>query len=674
MRKFKTESKKLLDLMVNSIYTDHDIFLRELVSNASDSLDKLYLTSLKEGDSSVTRGELAIDISVDKDARAITITDNGIGMTKDELEKNLGTIAHSGTSEFKDATSDSATGDSEKDGSDDAPTDADIIGQFGVGFYSAFMVADKVVVESLAYGSDEPARWESNGLEGYTISDGSRKERGTDITLYLREDAKQTSAATTTGSTATDDDDVPDETTNYSSYLSEYTIRRLVTHYSDYIRYPIRMDVTKSRQLPKPDDAGDDWTPEYESYTENETLNSMVPIWTKKKSEVTDEEYAEFYKAHFNDGNDPLKVISMHAEGALSYDVLLFIPKEPPYDMYNSNFQRGLALYSSGVLIQDKCEDLLPEAFGFVRGVVDSPDLSLNISRELLQHDRQLRAIERKIEKKVAGELERMCRDERETYAEFFKKFGRSMKYSIYATFGQTKELLEDLLVFPTAKSDGQVKTLREYADEMPEGQSELYFAYGDSAERLAAGPGVRAVVNKGYDVIIAAEDVDEFCFTVIGVYDDKRLRNVDDEGLELATEEEQAAADKVAEENAELFKAMCEALDGKVENVLPSSKLTDEACCLTASGMTSIGMLKYFESLPAQATRDGDAAPKAELTLEVNPSHAVFEALAAAQEAGETDKVRDYSLILYNQARLAEGLKVDGADEFNRAVLALMG
>ena len=638
MRKFKTESKKLLDLMVNSIYTDKDIFLRELISNASDSLDKLYVTSLANGDSKITRGDLHIELAYDKDARTITVSDNGIGMTKDELDKNLGTIAHSGTLEFKDA-----------EGNDKNLDDVDIIGQFGVGFYSAFMVADKVEVSSRAYGSDEPGLWTSDGVEGYTVGDGTRLSRGTDVVLHLRANTEEN---------------------DYDHYLTEATLRRLVKHYSDYIRYPIGMDVTKSRAKPKPEDAGDDYVTEYENYTEHETLNSMVPIWTKKKSEVSDEEYNEFYRAHFNDRNDPARIISMHAEGTLSYDVLLFIPKEPPYDMYSKDFKKGLALYSNNVLIMEKCEELLPDCFGFVRGVVDSPDLNLNISRELLQHDHQLHVIARKIEKKVEGELEKMCEEDHEAYEDFFRKFGRTFKFGIYTTYGQQKELLQDLLIYRTAKGEN-METLASYVSSMPEGQEEIYYASGDSIEHLSQNAAVKAVVSKGYDVLLCDEDVDEFCLLTMGDYKDKKFRNVEDESLDLGTEEEKAAMEKVAEDNNPLFKAMCDALEGKVENVIPSSRLTDTACCLTASGAVSVGMLKYFEAVATG--KDKDDRPDVQLTLEINPNHPIFKTLKAAQDLGDEEKVKNYAVILYNQARLAEGLRLEDPAGYNEAVLALM-
>ena len=633
MRKFKTESKKLLDLMVNSIYTDKDIFLRELISNASDALDKLYLIALEKGDTSISRNDLRIDIAFDKEARTITITDNGIGMTKDEMEKNLGTIAHSGSLEFK--------ADEEKD------LDAvDIIGQFGVGFYSAFMVADRVEVISRAYGSDEAAKWESDGIEGYTIEDGQRDERGTDIILHVRPNADEA---------------------DYDHYLTESTLKRLVKHYSDYIRYPIGMDVEKSRQKPKPEDAGDDYKPEYERYIEHETLNSMVPIWTKKKSEVTDEEYNEFYKAHFNDRNDPLRVISMHAEGTLNYDVLLFVPQEPSQDLYSKDFKKGLALYSNNVLIMEKCEDLLPDCFGFVRGVVDSPDLNLNISREMLQHDRQLHTIERKIEKKIAGEFDKMCSDDREEYETFFKKFGHSFKFGIYSTFGAQKDLLQDLLLFHSAKEDKLV-TLAEYDEAEPEDQKEIYFAYGDKTEWLAQTPSVKAVVDRGYDVLLCSDAVDEFCLMTLGTYGSKEFRNVEDESLDLSDIEEKQEASQINEDNGDLFATMTAALDGEVTNVVPSTRLTDAACCITASGAVSLGMAKYFETLPNSQDR-----PKPTLVLEINPKHEIFETLKAAQEAGDEDKVKDYAVILYNQARLAEGLRLESPAAYNEAVLKLM-
>ncbi len=632
MRKFKTESKKLLDLMVNSIYTNKEIFLRELVSNASDSLDKLYLTSLEKSDNSITRGDLKIDIAVDKDARTITITDNGIGMTAEELEENLGVIAHSGSLDFKT--------DEEKD-----LEKVDIIGQFGVGFYSSFMVADRVEVISRAYGSETAAKWESDGVEGYTISEADRAERGTDIILHIREDESEP---------------------EYNRYLETYTIRNLIKRYSDYIRYPICMDVTKQREVEAPE-GDEDAEVKYEDYTENETLNSMIPIWTKKKSEVTDEEYNDFYKAQFHDSNDPLRVISLHAEGTVSYDALLFIPKEPPADLYSKEFKRGLALYSSNVMIMEQCEDLLPDSFGFVRGIVDSPDLNLNISREMLQHDRQLAAIERRIEKKVASELKKMAEDERDTYEEFYQKFGHAFKYSIYSSFGASKELLQDLLLFRSARDEKMV-TLKEYNEAAATDQNEIYYAFGDSIARMAASPSVKSVLDKGFDVLLCSDNIDEFCLMTLGMYNEKQFRNAADESLDLGSEEEKEEAKKIDEESGDLFETMADLLGEKVTKVVASSRLTDAACCVVADGPVSLGMEKYFSNMPTDETR-----PEAKHILELNPKHEVFNTLKAAQEAGDEDKVKKFTTILYSQALLAEGLDVADPEGYNEAVLSLL-
>lgn len=635
MRKFKTESKKLLDLMINSIYTNKEIFLRELVSNASDSLDKLYLSALQNGDNSISRSELKIEIAFDKDARTITISDNGIGMTKDELDKNLGTIAHSGSLEFKS---------DETEGLDEV----DIIGQFGVGFYSSFMVADKVTVVSKAYGSDEANSWTSDGVEGYTIAQAARDERGTDITLFLRENT----------------DDV-----NFDEYLNEYTLKRLIKRYSDYIRYPICMDVEKTRTLPKPDDAPDDYELETETYTENETLNSMVPIWTKKKSEVTDEEYKDFYQAQFHTSDEPLRVISMHAEGSISYDALLFIPTEAPMNLYSKDFKKGLALYSNNVMIMEKCEDLLPDCFGFVRGVVDSPDLNLNISREMLQQDRQLLAIERRIEKKVKQELEKLCEEDRDAYTSFFGKFGHALKFDIYSSYGAHKELLQDLLLFQSAKEDKPM-TLAEYVDSEEEEQESVYFASGDTVNKLAKSPSVTSVVNKGYDVLLCADNVDEFCLLSIGTYGSQEMRNVaSGEDLGLETDEEKEEVEKKREENSGLFEAMLGALPDDITKVTASSRLTDAACCIVADGPVSLGMEKYFATLPA----DDEERPQAKHALELNTEHPVFATLQAVHEAGDEDKLGQYANLLYNQARLAEGLEIVDSAAFNEAICSLM-
>ena len=638
MKKFKTESKRLLDLMINSIYTNKEIFLRELISNASDSLDKLYLRALSEGDKDISRDELEIGLAIDEDERTITISDNGIGMTAKELEKNLGTIAHSGSLEFKE----------DGDAAEHAD-EIDIIGQFGVGFYSAFMVADKVKVVSRAYGEEDAHVWESDGIEGYSISEGERSERGTSVILHIRPDSDS-------------------EDADFGGYLTTVRLRNLVKRYSDYIRYPIRMDLERRVELPKPEDAGEDWEPQYETRIERDTLNSMVPIWTRKKSEVTDEEYNEFYKLQFHDSADPLRVISLHAEGTINYDALLFIPKVAPMDLYSKDFKSGLALYSSNVMIMEQCEDLLPEAFRFVRGVVDSPDLNLNISREMLQHDRQLKAIERRIEKKIKAELADLRDNARDEYVDFFDKFGHSIKYSIYTSFGMKGDLLNDLLLFPSAVEEKPI-TLDEYNVAATEDQDCIYYAFGDNAERLAKTPSVRSVVDKGYDVLLCADNVDEFCFMTIRQYGEKEFKNVASSDLGFDDEDEQEKAEQINTDNVDLFTAMRDALDGQVEGVSAAKHLSEDiASCITALGPVSLGMEKYLSQLP-----DNGGAPESQHVLEINPKHPVFKTLQEAHEAGDEDKVASYTKILYGQAMLAEGLEMEDPAAFNAAVLALM-
>ena len=640
MRKFKTESKKLLDLMINSIYTNREIFLRELISNASDAVDKLYFRSLTDDTIQFSKDELGILISFDKDARTITVSDSGIGMTKDDLDRNLGTIAHSDSMAFK-MENDQVQGD-----------DVDIIGQFGVGFYSAFMVAKSVRVVSRAYGSEEAWSWESDGVEGYTVSAAERDGHGTDVILTLKDDTDEES---------------------FSTYLSEYGLKDLVKRYSNYVRYPIRMEVTKSRELPKPEDAGDDYTPQYESYQELETVNSMIPIWKRRKSEVSQEEYDEFYKTDFHDFADPVRTISIHAEGALSYDALLFVPSRAPFDLYSRDYQKGLALYSSNVLIMEKCEELLPDYYNFVRGVVDSQDLTLNISRETLQHNSQLRAIAQKIEKKITSDLENMRDNDREGYETFFENFGRGLKYGIYSSYGARKDTLADLLLFYSAKQDKLV-TLAEYVESMADGQESLYYAVGDSIDRLTKMPIVKTVLAKGYDVLLCTQDVDEFCFTAMRDYgaDEngegaKELKNVAGGDLGLASEEEKTEAEEVTKENDDLFKALKDALGDQVTKVAVSARLTDEPACITTEGPVSLEMEKILAQGP-----DGDDV-KSQRVLEVNAKHPVFEVLKEAQASGDADKVKLYADLLYNQALLVEGMPIEDPVAFANAVAKLM-
>ena len=674
MRKFKTESKKLLDLMINSIYTNKEIFLRELVSNASDAVDKLNFKSLQDSSVKLDQGDLAIRVSFDKDARTITISDNGIGMTADELEKNLGTIAHSGSEEFK-------TENAEQQGSD-----VDIIGQFGVGFYSAFMVAKHVKVVSRAYGEDEAHVWESDGLEGYTIEPGERAEHGTDIILTLRDNVAGKDG---------------EEGEDYDKYLSEWQLKSLIQQYSNYVRYPIQMMVTKSRQKPKPEDAGDDYKPEYEEYQELETVNSMTPIWKKRQSDVDQKDYNEFFKSSFHEYDNPARTISFHAEGALEYDALLFIPGRAPFDLYSKDYQKGLALYSSNVLIMEKCADLLPDYYNFVRGVVDSADVSLNISRETLQQNRQLKAISKRIEKKITADLEDMRDNDREAYEKFFENFGRGLKYGIYSSYGMKADELADLLLFWSAKEQKMI-TLAEYAKNMPDGQKAIYYAAGDSRDRLAKMPVVTGVLGRGYDVLLLTQDVDEFTFQAMReyvakdmpkVYEDDaareaaekavadgaepetedrhlELKNVATGDLDLATEDEKKDAEEATKENEDLFNAMKDALGDKIEKVAVSSRLTDAPACITTEGPLSLEMEKVLQKGP-EGTPEG--MPKSQRVLELNAKHPVFAKLQDAQKAGESDRVAKYAGLLYDQALLVEGILPEDPVAFASAVCDLM-
>ena len=658
MKQFKTESKKLLDLMINSIYTNKEIFLRELISNASDALDKLSFEAIKNPDLGVDQSTLAIRLSFDKEARSVTVSDNGIGMTKAELDENLGTIAHSGSEQFREANA------------DHQGEDIDIIGQFGVGFYSSFMVATKVRVVSRALGADEAFVWESDGVRGYSIEPAGEgeqsgaEEHGTDVILFLRE------------SSESDDTD---------QYLSEGGLRDLVTRYSNYVRHPIQMMVTKSRQKPKPEDAPDDYKPEYEDYQELDTLNSMTPIWKKRQSEVKQEDYNEFYQSTFHDWSDPARTVSFHAEGALSYDALLFIPSRRPFDLYSKDYEKGLALYSSNVLIQEKCADLVPDYYNFVHGVVDSPDVSLNISRETLQQNSQLRAIARRVEKKIHSELEDMRDNDRESYETFFENFGRGIKFGIYNSYGMKAADLADLLLFWSAQESKQV-TFAEYADAMPEGQDKIYFAAGDSRERLEQVPAVRSALDHGFDVLLCTQDVDEFMFQVMRSWHqdgtegdsehegakerDLELANVANADLDFATDDEKAEAEKATSEHQELFDDLKGSLGDKVTSVRVAAGLGDAPATIASEGPVSLEMERVISQGP---DADAASAPKAQRVLQLNATHPVFAKLVAAKEAGEKDRLALLGSILYDQALLVEGLPVDDPVEFARNVAKLM-
>lgn len=640
MRKFKTESKKLLDLMINSIYTNKEIFLRELISNASDAVDKLYFKSLTDQSIGISKDDLEIDVDFDKESRTITVSDTGIGMTKDELETNLGTIAHSGSLEFK-------TDNAEAQGED-----LDIIGQFGVGFYSSFMVSKRVMVVSRAFNSDETWVWESDGIEGYTIEPATEEQiaglhgtHGTTIVLFLKDNTEEE---------------------DYDTFLDQHELQALIKQYSNYVRYPIRMEVETRKPLPKPEDAGDDYKPEFETVREIQTINSMIPIWKRRKSEVSEEEYNNFYKTDFHDFFDPITSISVHAEGALTYDALLFIPSRTPYDFYSKDYEKGLALYSSNVLIQEKCAELLPDYYSFVRGVVDSQDLTLNISRETLQHNSQLRAIANKLEKKITSELGKMRDNDRETYEKFFENFGRNISYGIYSSYGMKKDTLADLLLYYSAKQKKMI-TLKEYVEAMPEDQKSIFYAAGESVDRLARRPIVNTVLGKGYDVLLCPQDVDEFCLTSMNEYDEKQFKNVAGGDLGLETEDEKSAAEAITKENEELFNAMKDALDGKVKRVAVSSRLSDTPSCVTAEGPITLEMEKILAAGP-----DGDHV-KSDRVLELNAEHPVFKALQKAFEDKDEDKVASYARILYDQALITEGLPIDDPVAYTQAVYKFM-
>ena len=622
-KQFKAESKRLLDLMINSIYTHKEIFLRELISNASDALDKLYYRELTEHLAAVSRDDFAIRLKLDKEARTLTIEDNGCGMTRDELENNLGTIAKSGSFAFKNEN--------------EAKEDVDIIGQFGVGFYSAFMVSECVTVISRAFGSDEAWKWESRGAEGYTIEECEKDSHGTVIILKIKPDTEEE---------------------KYSEYLEPYRIQAIVKKYSDYIRYPIRMDMEKSRLKEGSED-------EYETYTEEETLNSMVPLWRKNKSEITPEEYNSFYKEKFYDYEDPLRVIHSSTEGAATYNALLFIPARAPYNYYTREYEKGLQLYASGVLIMDKCADLLPDHFSFVRGLVDSQDLSLNISREMLQHDRQLKVIASRLEKKIKSELLDMLKNDRETYEKFYKNFGLQLKYGVYGDYGTHKEMLQDLLLF-WSSAEKKLVSLEEYVGRMKEDQKAIYYACGDSLERIEHLPQTEMVRDKGYEILYLTDDVDEFALKMMHEFSGKPFQSVSDGSLDLDTPEEKEEKKKREEENKDLFTFLGEALEGKVKTVRASSRLKTHPVCLTNEGGVSLEMEKVLGAMP------GDNKVKAERVLEINESHPVFAKLTRLY-AEDQDKLKEYAALLYDQALLIEGMPIDDPVAFSNRVCALM-
>lgn len=633
-QQFKAESQRLLDLMINSIYTHKEIFLREIISNASDAIDKLAYTALTDDKVGINRDEFAITITRDPENRTLTVSDNGIGMSKDEMIENLGTIAKSGSLGFKQAM--------EKN------EDIDIIGQFGVGFYSAFMVASSITVISKKYGEDKAWKWVSDGADGYTIEETEKDAPGTDVIMTLKADT---------------------EDEKYSEYLEEYEIRSLIRKYSDYIRYPIRMEVTKSRPVEEPKDEAaegeENKAPKYESYTEMETLNSMVPIWQRDKKDVTEEEYETFYRDKFFDYNKPLRTIHYNVEGNVSFKALLYIPGKAPYDFYTKDYKRGLQLYSSGVLIMDNCEDLLPEHFRFVRGVVDSQDLSLNISREMLQHNRQLTIIARNIEKKIKSELKAMLENDREKYEEFYAAFGRQLKYGTVSDYGAHKEATQDLLLFYSHK-EGKLISLKEYVDAMAEGQEKIYYAPGENKERLSKLPQVETLTKRGYDVLLFTEDVDEFVPQTLMTYMEKPFCNVSTEDLGLQTEEEKKQAEEKAEEMKGLLTFVKETLGDRVKEVKLSSELGSHPVCMTPAEGMSFEMEKYMKRANPEF-----AFPVGRV-LELNPEHEAVQAMQKAMTE-DPEKAKDYAKLLCCQAQLMAELPLDDPYAYTELVCRLM-
>ncbi|HLR72698.1 MAG TPA: molecular chaperone HtpG [Pseudogracilibacillus sp.] len=622
-KEFQAESKRLLDLMIHSIYSQKEVFLRELISNSSDAIDKVYYKTLTDDTLTFNRADYYIKITPDKNARTLTVKDTGIGMTKEELEENLGTIAKSGSLAFKDET--------------EMEEDFDIIGQFGVGFYAAFMVADTVTVRSRAFGQEEAYEWKSEGADGYTITDTDKSEVGTEITLTLKEDG---------------------EDEHYSEFLEENRLQEIIKKYSDFIRYPIKMDVTKSE--PKEDNEE-----EFVEYTEEETLNSMVPIWRKNKSELSDEDYVNFYKEKGYGFDEPLKHIHTNVDGNIRYHAILYVPSTMPFDFYSADYEKGLELYSNGVLIMNKAPELLPDYFSFVKGMVDSEDLSLNISREMLQHDRQLKMIEKNITRKIKQALQGMLKNDRETYLQFYETFGRQLKYGVYSDFGQNKDVLQDLLMFYSS-TEKTLVSLAEYVERMPEDQKYIFYATGESNERIAKLPQTEMVADKGYEILYFTEDVDEFAIRMLMSYEEKEFKNVSDGDLGIETEEEKEEAEKEAKDHQELFTKMKEILGDKVQNVKASTRLRSHPVYFSTEGEISTEMEKVMQQMP-----DGQGI-KAQKVLEINMNHDIFNSLKAAFEADE-EKLALYTNLLYNQAMLIEGLPIDDPVDFSNDICKVM-
>ena len=629
-REFKAESKRLLEMMIHSIYTHKEIFLRELISNASDAIDKLYFKSLTDDKVGLNKEDFAIWLTADKDTRTLKITDNGIGMTEEELENNLGTIANSGSLKFKNENK--------------LEEDNQIIGQFGVGFYSAFMVAKKVTVISKAYGSDKAYQWESEGVDGYTITEADKSGAGTEIILEML-------------------DDTEDE--KYTDFLDQYRLKSLVKKYSDYIRFPVKMEMTHSRPVEKSED-DENQEPEYEEYIKVETLNSMTPLWKKNKSELKEEDYKHFYTEKFYDYNEPLRYAHVKNEGNANYNALLYVPSKAPFDFYSKEFEKGLQLYSNGVLIMDKCSDLLPDYFGFVKGLVDSEDLSLNISREMLQHDRQLKVIAKSIEKTINSELKKMLKNDRENYEKFWEAFGLQLKYGVYSDYGMNKDKLQDLLMFTSSK-EKKLVTLDEYVTGMREEQKFIYYATGDSIDRIEQLPQTELVKDNGFEILYLTDNIDEFAIKTLMKYKDKDFKSVsaDDLGLENTAKQEEIKAKE--EENADLLKELSGALEGKVTKVILSQRLKSHPVCLTSEGEISLEMEKVLNSMP-----NGQKIT-AQRVLEINPEHEIFGKLQTMSTTGDKEKISKYAKLLYSQALLIEGMAIENPVEFSNLICELM-